>query len=146
MTEVWRPIPGFSDYQASTDGRVWSNARVKVRSNGRPYTVHGRVLSQFPARDGYPQVRLVADDGRFVSRKVHLLVLMTFVGPCPEDMEACHGDDDHMNAKLSNLRWDTRSSNNLDRGGRYVRGDGRTCNERSSDRRRVFRERLSDDK
>lgn len=48
-------------------------------------------------------------------RAVHLYVLETFVGPRPEGMQACHGDGDPANNRLSNLRWDTCSNNNLDK-------------------------------
>ena len=39
---------------------------------------------------------------------VHRLVLITFVGPCPEGMECCHKDDNPLNNRLENLRWDTQ--------------------------------------
>lgn len=45
------------------------------------------------------------------NKRVSVLVLELFVGPCPEGMECCHNDDDRSNNKLSNLRWGTRGSN-----------------------------------
>lgn len=86
-------------------------------------------------------------------RLVHRLVLEAFVGPCPEGMEGCHGDGDPTNNSLGNLRWDTATSNQLDKvrhgthhnaakeacihghpfdsGNTYIRSDGkrqcRTC-------------------
>ncbi len=46
---------------------------------------------------------------------VHRLVLLTYVGPCPEGMEACHNDGDKSNNHVSNLRWDTRKNNHKDK-------------------------------
>jgi hypothetical protein len=137
--ERWLPIPGFSNYQVSDQGRVWSRERMALRSDGRRQSVRGRLLRPFPARDGYPQVKIMGDDGREVSRKLHILVLETFVGPCPVDMEACHWDDDHLNARLSNLRWDTRSGNSSDRRRVARPVTGKTCLELSADRRAAFR-------
>ncbi len=43
------------------------------------------------------------------------IVLVAFVGPCPERMECCHNDGDETNNRLANLRWDTHSANLLDK-------------------------------
>lgn len=45
---------------------------------------------------------------------LHRLVLETYVGLCPKDMECCHNDGDKLNNCLSNLRWDTITENNRD--------------------------------
>jgi len=41
-------------------------------------------------------------------------VLEAFVGPAPEGHEGLHGDGDPANNRLDNLRWGTRSENNID--------------------------------
>jgi hypothetical protein len=48
------------------------------------------------------------------AERVHRLVLLAFVGPCPKGMEACHWDDNPGNNHLSNLRWDTSLANKRD--------------------------------
>jgi hypothetical protein len=111
LFERWRPIPGHDGYEASDKGRVRSLDRVVVRRSGRPMPVLGRILKSAPNRSGYPVVRL----GGGNHKKVHRLVLEAFVGACPPGMEGCHWDDDKLNNRLSNLRWDTRSANNHDR-------------------------------
>jgi len=60
---------------------------------------------------------------------VHRLVLEAFAGPCPDGMEACHGDGDPTNNRRLNLRWDTRSSNQLDtvRHGRHTNANRTHC-------------------
>ena len=46
--------------------------------------------------------------------RTHILVLETFVGPRPEGMHGCHYDDNPMNNRLDNLRWDTPRANRMD--------------------------------
>ncbi len=46
--------------------------------------------------------------------KVARLVLLAFVGPCPNGKECCHADDVQTNNRLDNLRWDTREANRVD--------------------------------
>jgi hypothetical protein len=46
---------------------------------------------------------------------VHQLVLEAFVGPRPRGMESCHNNGNQTDNRLVNLRWDTKSENNLDR-------------------------------
>ncbi len=55
------------------------------------------------------------DHGRKVVARVHRVVMEAFVGPCPDGMEVCHGDGDPMNARLDNLRYDTRKANHADK-------------------------------
>lgn len=45
---------------------------------------------------------------------IHQLVLKTFVGPCPEDMEIRHLDGNSQNNHLNNLKYGTRSENRID--------------------------------
>ena len=46
--------------------------------------------------------------------RVHRLVLEAYVGPCPKGLEGCHFDDNKTNNHLSNLEWDTPSTNAFD--------------------------------
>jgi hypothetical protein len=46
---------------------------------------------------------------------LHRLMLLTFVGPCPEGMECRHLDGDPWNNCLANLRWGTRKENGEDK-------------------------------
>lgn len=47
-------------------------------------------------------------------RRVHQLVLETFVGPRPKGMECRHLDGNKHNNHLKNLKWGTRSENQHD--------------------------------
>ncbi|WP_396897297.1 NUMOD4 motif-containing HNH endonuclease [Mycolicibacterium fortuitum] len=118
MEERWVPIPGLVGfYEVSDQGRVRSLDRIQQRRHGVSYPLKGRVLkpskSGKPGKD-YSSVGLCGPDSK-VFRHVHRLVLETFVGPCPAGMEACHNNGDRFDNRLENLRWDTRSNNNLDK-------------------------------
>jgi hypothetical protein len=43
------------------------------------------------------------------------MILESFMGLCPEGMEACHNDGNRTNNRLLNLRWDTPKGNCADR-------------------------------
>lgn len=96
-----KTIPGFPMYKVTKDGKVWS-----IKNN--------RFLKSCANSSGYPLVSLFKNDSKQHSCHVHRLVLEAYVGPCPEGMEACHYDGSRSNNNLDNLRWDTRSSNQLD--------------------------------
>lgn len=120
-TEQWRPIPGYEGvYEVSDIGRVRSLDRVVAYANGGSRLHPGKLLRQWApmGQNGYKQTCLCRfNKRRFVS--IHRLVLLAFVGPCPEGMEACHGNDIPDDNRLSNLRWDTRKANVSDRVRRY---------------------------
>lgn len=106
LPELWRPIPGYEGtYEVSTLGRVRSRPRERTR---------GGILKTPPGTSGYPEVRLYADGvGR--TRRIHVLVCLAFLGPCPAGLEVRHLDDDKTNPTLPNLLYGTRSENVLDR-------------------------------
>lgn len=122
MDEVWRPIPDFPGYEASNLGRIKSVGRTIVRvQNGKrvEQPIRERILKAHPYAE--PRRHMFVSFSGRVTRPVHRLVLEAFVGPCPPGMECCHLDDDGYNNRLENLRWDTRSANQLDavRNGRH---------------------------
>jgi len=114
--ECWKPIPGFIGYEVSNLGRVRSYFR---RNKGKrpPFWIVAdepqRILKGSPDR-GYPGVGLSVN-GKFYYKKTHQLIMLSFVGPCPDGMEICHNDSDPRNCTLSNLRYDTRIKNASDR-------------------------------
>lgn len=109
--EQWKPVPGYEGYyDVSDQGRVMSLARIDASGNRRK----PRILRPRPDRRGYLMVDLYRG-GVQRTHKVHRLVLTAFTGPCPDGMEACHGDDRPDNNRLTNLRWDTSGGNAADR-------------------------------
>jgi hypothetical protein len=101
MKEQWKPIPGYEgQYEVSDQGRVKS-----FRRNSE-----GRLLRPGRMQAGHVSVSL----GRCNSHCVHKLVLLAFVGPAPEGCECLHANGDPADNRLVNLRWGTRSENNVD--------------------------------
>jgi flavin-dependent thymidylate synthase len=97
--EEWREIPGWPNYEVSSEGRV---RRVGCSPK-----------NSSPGANGYSVVSL--SDGETAAYAVHTLVLRTFRGPCPDGMEARHINSNRADARLSNLEWATPKRNAQDR-------------------------------
>jgi hypothetical protein len=109
LREEWRPVPGFRGYEVSSHGQV----RTYWRRTGTlvPF------ISETPStmrigrdRKGYKRI-ILSTNRRKYTRRISRLMLLAFVGPCPNGMEACHWDGNKDNDTLGNLRWDTRQEN-----------------------------------
>jgi hypothetical protein len=125
MIEEWRPIPGFNEwYEASNLGNVrsWINGRFQYGRREEP-----RILKKQNNSTGYNVVGLRPPVGRCRTYQVHPLILETFVGPRPKNMQACHNDGDPFNNRLNNLRWDTQSGNQMDRRKHGTDNRGERC-------------------
>ena len=100
-----KPILDFPGYFITDDGRVLS-----------ANTYHKRPLHWLCASCNSTGrlIVILSKNGRRYTCKVHRLVLETFVGPCPQGMEACHNNGNPLDNRVGNLRWDTRSANQKD--------------------------------
>ena len=110
MTEVWQQIPGAPGYDASTLGNIrsWLNTRGNR-------AVQPRLLRPQPDRKGYLWVRLKID-GAYRAKFVHVLVLITYVGPQPDGTESRHfPDGSPSNNRRDNLSWGTKQQNAADK-------------------------------
>lgn len=102
MKEIWSDIPGYEGlYKASNLGQIQSIPRFRTP---------GGILKPILNTGGHLQV------GLYKNRKqkrlsIHRLVLETFIGPCPLDMECRHLDGNPTNNRLNNLKWGTHSEN-----------------------------------
>jgi hypothetical protein len=105
--EEWRDAVGFTGYRVSSLGRV-----LTTRRRAQPV-----LLSPGLERGGYRYVYLSTGAGRAGKKcmYVHRLVLAAFVGPRPDGCETCHGNGCPSDNRLSNLRWDTKAANVLDK-------------------------------
>jgi hypothetical protein len=123
VTERWLPVHGFPGYEVSDLGRVrsWHPQSYNARARTEP-----RVLRPgTDGRSGYLAVSLRRDGVSFC-RRVHVLVLETFVGPRPTGLVARHTPDPSVaNNRLNNLSWGTPKENSQDMvsAGRSCRGD-----------------------
>ena len=104
LTEVWRTIPDFEDYEASNLGRIRSKDRVDSRGRKRK----GRVLR--PAPNKYFFVQLSKNGTRYPF-KVHQLVALTFLGLIPSGLEINHKDMNCKNNRVENLEYVTHQYN-----------------------------------
>lgn len=96
-----RDIPGYEGvYTITSDGKV--------------HNAKGYLMVGWKNSDGYPCVKLSLK-GVQKSYLVHRLVLLTFVGPCPDACEARHLDGNPSNASVNNLKWDTPKANASDK-------------------------------
>ncbi len=113
--ERWLPVVGYEDfYEVSSFGRVRSLDRVVRAKNGCNKHLKGKVLKAVPhSRDGYQQVYLFKL-GKQATKKVHGLVMTTFIGEYPEGMEVRHLDGCRANNYLSNLCYGTKKENYAD--------------------------------
>lgn len=139
----WKDIPGYEGlYQASDTGLVRSLERMRKTKAGGLCKVKPRILKGTPSTKGYLVVSLFKESKvRFFG--IHQLVLMTFVGPCPAGMEACHSPDKSKdNNHLSNLRWDTHAANceDMRRDGDYATGEQHHASRFTSKQIRRMRE------
>lgn len=115
MEEIWKPVPGYEGrYEVSNMGRVRSLDRQVLCTSDvkKSYVSYrkGQILRPGPSNYGHLSVVL----GRRQTRMVHDLVLRAFVGPPPAKHECCHNNGNPQDNRLENLRWGTRSENNID--------------------------------
>jgi hypothetical protein len=107
---VFGETPGFKGYSVGTDGSVWS-----FRSTRGGIRADPKRLKPFRHPLGYVQVDCSIGSKR-TKRYVHIMVMETFIGPCPEGMEVCHNPSpDKTRNVLWNLRWGTHTENSQDR-------------------------------
>ena len=101
--EIWKAVVGYEGmYEVSDLGRV-RNRR-------------GRILRLHENTHGYLSVGIYSLGGSARrTRMIHTLVLEAFVGPRPDNMEACHGTGGRHDNSLGNLRWGTKVENMADK-------------------------------
>jgi hypothetical protein len=116
----WEKVVGFPHYEVSTKGSVRSLPRMVERCDGQLQGIPGGILSPV-IRDNhgtqYGEVTLsdIGSGRRHVIRKVHHLILETFIGPRPEGMVTRHLNGDSLDNRLENLIYGTHEQNVADR-------------------------------
>jgi len=100
---TWKPVPGFTNYEASTLGEV-RNIHTK------------HVLSQYLHENGYLLCDLTSDEGNAKSWRVHRVIALTFL-PNPYNLPTVN----HINLirndnRLENLEWASHEYQNQHRG------------------------------
>lgn len=93
----WRDIPGFEGlYQANAEGQIRGLKTGKILKPNKGEGYYGVTLSK---------------NGVLYSRRVHVLVALTFIGERPRGYDVNHIDLDKSNNSLANLEYVTRTEN-----------------------------------
>lgn len=101
--EEWRDVVNFENlYAVSNTGRVARLSRTTVGKDGKSYPFSSRLLSYNNDRVGYMVVGL-HKDGKTTYKKVHTIVVESFLGEIPNGKEIDHIDSNKSNNSLSNL-------------------------------------------
>jgi hypothetical protein len=102
MSERWKTVPGWPEYQVSSLGRVKSIHFGKERI---------RKTYSDMKRGGYPKL-IIMREGKRRAVKVCILVLESFVGPKPKPNYVCaHLNGNPADSRLENLAWVTPREN-----------------------------------
>lgn len=113
MEEIWKQVTGYeARYQISSLGRIKS-------------LLTHRLLQPSTNKNGYKMIPLHLN-GKSHTHYLHHLVATAFIGERPVGLHICHNDGNKSNNVASNLRYDTRSANEIDkaRHGTSNRGEG----------------------
>lgn len=101
-------------YSVSSEGRVRTEERVTVRSNGVPQTIKSKIRTLTTRPGGYKSLHLTRG-GVSEGWLVHRLVALAFLGPPPEGKElVLHGSKGPSINEVSNLRWGDHKENMRD--------------------------------
>lgn len=100
MTEIWKPIEGFSRYMVSPDGEVLDTKTNKL------------VAKQLTGKPQYYYVNMNRDDGQRKLKRVHRFVAEAYVEGRSDEFDIVdHIDRDKFNNHYTNLRWVDHSGN-----------------------------------
>lgn len=101
--ETWKPSRNWPGYSISNKGRVKSERREMIRSNGWPHTIPEKIIALSTDTQGYLQFHPYRDKKRF-SVLVHREVFETFVRPLELGEQVDHTDSNKVNNCVENLQ------------------------------------------
>ncbi len=100
---IWYEIPGFQGYRINLQAEVMSTKFNEPR-----------IMKVWPDDKNMHWRLMLRRNGQYVTVGVHVLMALVFLGPCPEGMQVCHNNGDGFDNRITNLRYDIPSNNNLD--------------------------------
>ena len=120
MSEAWKPIKGYADYEVSSRGRVRSVRRRQVVASGRgrqyERTLESYILTPNNGSRGYFLVT-IRRKNKPKTVTIHSLVCSAFHGPRPSDDHVVrHLNGDASDNNATNLAWGTVTENVRDIG------------------------------
>lgn len=95
---MWKTIRGYSNYSVSDLGDVKNNR-------------NGHILKPWASTGNYLYVRLIDDNGKEKSKRLHRLVAEAFVTNPSDKPQVNHIDGNKHNNCADNLEWCTKSEN-----------------------------------
>jgi len=98
MSEIWKTIDNFSNYEISSNG--------SLRNKIKEFILKPRISS------GYLVILLKNDNGYRKSMRIHRLVALTFIPNEENKQTVNHKDHNKLNNNLSNLEWATTTEQN----------------------------------
>lgn len=102
MTEIWKTIKDYPNYQVSNLGRVKSLNYLRTGKE--------KILRINKDKDGYFQITL-SKNGKVKTHKIHRLVAEHFI-PNPDNKPCIdHINTDRTDNNVENLRWTTQKEN-----------------------------------
>lgn len=111
--EKWQAVPGYEGlYEVSDQGRVRSLDRHvpnNFRLSGFMF-VRGKMMVPVDDGKGYLRAGLTRRN-RKAHHRIHQIVLMAFVGPCPDGLEVRHLNGIKTDNRLENLQYGTKWEN-----------------------------------
>lgn len=112
MEEIWKPIPTYNGYEASSLGNIRSIDRIFYHLTSGVTNLKGVILKQHIERHGYYRVTIYKNKKREVQR-VHKLIAMAFFNfvPCGYDLVVNHKNFIRTDNKLENLEVVTQREN-----------------------------------
>lgn len=116
---IWKVIPTFENlYEVSEYGEVRSlitNSQRRAKILKPKQLLYPQVtLYHLPNTCQYTQVKKTGLYCKGHPYRAHTLVMLSFVGPRPEDAEVRHLDDNKYNNHISNLQYGTSKQNAID--------------------------------
>ena len=106
MIEIFKDIPDYEGfYQVSNLGRVKKINRYKYSSC--PFK-----FKKLRIKNGYFEIQLNKKmEAKFFT--IHRLVMLTFIGKCPEGLQVNHIDGNKQNNRLDNLEYISAKENTI---------------------------------
>lgn len=108
ISERWRTIKRFPQYEASSMGRIRRVGAAKGR-------LPGEVLKPKKRRTGHLGVTIYSDDGKMHTVSVHRLIAETFLRKRVGRNVVCHINGRPAENMMENLYWGTYKTNGADR-------------------------------
>ncbi len=108
-TEIRKPIPGYSNYEASNTGNIYQIRRNRKGSN--KFKIINKLLIPRYNSYGYTLVNVKDDNFKSSLRPIHRLVAFAFLDNPENKPQVNHKNGIKTDNSLENLEWMTASEN-----------------------------------